>query len=230
MHDRKSGQGNMPSAEAIVVRGAARVKKLVGPNAQDTLMPLFTRLLQDRPGYRLPISALSESALDAVHGKVRCMIGDEARPVRALLFDKNDGANWSLAWHQDRTIAVRARHDVSGFGPWTRKAGQWHVAPPLSVLERMATVRIHLDDVDEGNAPLLIAPGSHRLGLVGEQHIDGVVQRCGVEACLADVGDVWFYSTLILHASERARPGRRRRVLQMDYAAFDLPGGLEWTA
>jgi hypothetical protein len=33
---------------------------------------------------------------------------------------------------------------------------------------------------------------------------------------------------LILHASEAARRPARRRVLQVDYAARDLPGALEW--
>jgi hypothetical protein len=88
-------------------------------------------------------------------------LGAGARPVRAILFDKNAEVNWGLAWHQDRTIAVRRRVEVPGFGPWTVKAGMVHVAPPFSLLARMITVRIHLDPVDAANAPLLIAPGSH---------------------------------------------------------------------
>ena len=46
--------------------------------------------------------------------------------------------------------------------------------------------------------------------------------------CVAEAGDVWLYATPILHASEAShRPGHRR-VLQVDYAAEELPGGLEW--
>ncbi|AHE53813.1 hypothetical protein [Sphingomonas sanxanigenens] len=92
----------------------------------------------------------------------------------------------------------------------------------------MATLRVHLDDVPDTNAPLLIAPGSHRFGIVAEPDIDRVVQACGQFACLAEPGDVWAYATPILHASSAAAVPRRRRVLQVDYAAFDLPGGLEW--
>jgi hypothetical protein len=46
--------------------------------------------------------------------------------------------------------------------------------------------------------------------------------------CHAMAGDVWAYSTPILHMSERTRSDRRRRVLQVDFAASELPGGLEW--
>jgi Phytanoyl-CoA dioxygenase (PhyH) len=150
------------------------------------------------------------------------------RPVRALLFDKTVGTNWSLPWHQDRVIAVRERIEVWGFGPWTRKQGALHVTPPIGILERMTTLRLHLDPVPSTNAPLLIAPGSHLLGRIPESEVPAVVDRCGVLACLASLGDAWLYSTPILHASEAALEPARRRVLQVDYAAEDLPGGLCW--
>jgi len=155
-------------------------------------------------------------------------LGDSARPVRALLFDKSDASNWSLGWHQDRTIAVVERRDVDGFGPWTVKAGMVHVEPPAALQAPMITLRIHLDPVDESNAPLLVAPGSHRLGRIPQADIAAVVQRCGTATCTAEAGDVWAYATPILHASNEAVQPRRRRVLQIDYAADELPGGLRW--
>lgn len=150
------------------------------------------------------------------------------RPVRAILFDKTETTNWSLAWHQDRTIVVRERREVEGFGPWTTKQGLLHVAPPYEVLAAMATVRIHLDATPQTNAPLLIAPGSHRLGHIAEADVSRTVERCGVATCLAEAGDIWIYATPILHASEAAAVPTRRRVLQIDYASGGLPGGLEW--
>jgi ectoine hydroxylase-related dioxygenase (phytanoyl-CoA dioxygenase family) len=148
--------------------------------------------------------------------------------VRAILFDKTATTNWSLGWHQDRTIVVAERREVPGFGPWTVKAGLLHVAPPFELLSRMVTLRVHLDPVAQDNAPLLIAPGSHRFGRVLESEIDSVVARCGVATCLAGAGDVWLYATPILHASDAASAPGRRRVLQIDYAAEALPGGLAW--
>lgn len=158
----------------------------------------------------------------------RAAIGPHARPVRAILFDKTDAANWSLGWHQDRTICVTSRIETPGFGPWTIKQGLQHVAPPMSVLNGMVTLRVHLDDVSKNNAPLLIAPGSHRRGRIPVEQVEDVVRECGIMACYAQAGDVWLYATPILHASEAAKTPARRRVLQLDYVAQDLPNGLTW--
>jgi len=184
-----------------------------------------------RPGTRLRVDP-ELAALLAAEGPVgrvaARLIGPDARPVRAVLFDKSPNANWIVAWHQDRTIPVRERHETPGFSPWSTKDGVPHVAPPVSVLKGMATLRLHLDPVDAGNAPLVVALGSHRLGLVpaneaAERAADGPNL-----VCEAAPGDVWAYSTPILHMSARSVGDRRRRVLQLDYAATPLPGLLEW--
>jgi hypothetical protein len=155
-------------------------------------------------------------------------LGAAARPVRALLFEKSDAINWALGWHQDRTIAVAERRDVDGFGPWTIKYGIVQDEPPTAVQTPMITLRIHLDPVDASNAPLLVAPGSHRLGRIPQPDVAAVVRRCGTATCTAEAGDVWAYATLILHASDASAWPRHRRVLQIDYAADELPGGLRW--
>jgi ectoine hydroxylase-related dioxygenase (phytanoyl-CoA dioxygenase family) len=108
------------------------------------------------------------------------------------------------------------------------KQGPLHVAPPSAVIKNMLTLRIHLDDVPADNAPLLVAPGSHRLGLVAERDAAATVARCGRATCLTAAGDVWAYATPILHASTASVGAAHRRVLQVDYAAADLPGGLAW--
>ncbi|WP_427969207.1 phytanoyl-CoA dioxygenase family protein [Altererythrobacter sp.] len=156
------------------------------------------------------------------------VLGIRAKAVRAILFNKSPETNWSLAWHQDRTICVKEKRDVMGFGPWTVKSGLLHVAPPFDLLGRMVTLRAHLDDVPASNAPLLIAPGSHKRGRISVGEVDQVVQNCGTKACLAEAGDIWLYATPILHASEAATKPRARRVLQVDFAAEPLPDGLEW--
>lgn len=156
------------------------------------------------------------------------VLGPDCRAVRAILFDKTAVSNWSLTWHQDRTISVAARREVEAFGPWTVKSGMHHVAPPCDLLARMVTLRVHLDDVQPDNAPLLIAPGSHRAGLVRIDSMEEVVRLCGIRSCSARSGDIWLYATLILHASAAATAPTRRRVLQVDYAAEELSGGLRW--
>jgi hypothetical protein len=155
-------------------------------------------------------------------------LGSDARPVRAILFNKTGMRNWALGWHQDRTIVVKERMDADGFGPWTIKSGLIQVEPPFEILKRMITVRVHLDAVDASNAPLRIVPGSHRCGRLPEAKIERVVATLGERLCLAERGDIWLYATPIIHASLAADPPRRRRVLQVDYSADAAPGRLAW--
>jgi len=198
--------------------------------ALEELETALAELPADRPGSRLlGVPGLDLLlAAEGVLGRIAThRLAPNAQPVRAILFDKSEHTNWALGWHQDRTIAVAARREVPGFGPWTVKHGMQYVAPPFTLLAGMLTLRIHLDPVPAGKAPLLIAPGSHRT-LVAESDIERAVGSHGIHACLADAGDVWAYATPILHASDAAARPARRRVLQIDYAATALPGGLDW--
>ncbi len=169
---------------------------------------------------------LSSDGLVGAHAA--SALGRQARAVRAVLFNKTAETNWSLAWHQDRTICVRERVDAPGYGPWTVKAGLHHVAPPFDLLARMVTLRVHLDDVPMTNAPLIVAPRSHRLGRVPVGGIEQAVRECGSHICLAKAGDIWLYSPPILHGSAAATTPAQRRVLQVDFAAEELPEGLQW--
>lgn len=210
--------------------GAEYVPGAVAPML-DLLGAALDPLQKDRPGLRLRgIDGLADMlAPDGMLGSiVSARLGAASRPVRAILFDKTARTNWSLGWHQDRTICVRQRRDVPGFGPWSLKQGLQHVEPPFALLAQMITIRVHLDDVPSSNGPLLIAPGSHRLGKLRESEIEGAVRICGSVACLANAGDIWVYATPILHASPTAISPSRRRVLQVDFSADALPGGLSW--
>ncbi|MEC3911637.1 phytanoyl-CoA dioxygenase family protein [Sphingobium sp. CR2-8] len=215
----------------LATDGAQHIPAALDTTALATIEAALSIQPTERAGIRLSALPTLEALLKPV-GAIGCHaaahMGDDARPVRAILFDKSETTNWALGWHQDRTIAVAARIDTPGFGPWTVKSGIQHVAPPQPLLDRMLTLRIHLDPVDADNAPLLIAPGSHRHGRVAEHDIASLVTRYGTHACLATRGDIWLYATPILHASEAASNPRHRRVLQLDYSADPLPAGLEW--
>lgn len=186
-----------------------------------------------RPGVRLysdlePLWALFGPSSPIV-ALAQEELGPAARPVRILLFNKRPNMNWALGLHQDRTIAVTKRRDTDGFGPWSVKNGQPHVQPPQAIIDRMLTIRLHLDNTHEDAAPLLVLPGSHRLGRLSEADIEAAAEANNPIACLARRGDVWVYATAIVHGSDafRAREGQRR-VLQVDYSADELPNGLEW--
>jgi hypothetical protein len=213
------------------VHGAELISDVLGWTEIIELRSLAEALPEDRAGVRLfGIPELKDIlGPDGPVGRLAAgYLGAAARPVRAVLFDKTNASNWMVGWHQDRTIAVRSRLEVDGFGPWSIKAGRCHVAPPFALLADMITLRMHLDDCDERNAPLLIVPGSHRFGPVPASKAAEIAAAIGHESCIAQTGDVWVYATPILHASERSREPARRRVIQVDYSNTALPGGLEW--
>lgn len=43
---------------------------------------------------------------ESIRGLVTSVLGGDAFPVRAILFDKVPEANWKVPWHQDLSIAV----------------------------------------------------------------------------------------------------------------------------
>lgn len=185
-------------------------------------MYALRNLLEDVP----EVTALADST--AVRALVAPTLGPGCFPVRGILFDKTPEANWNVVWHQDLSIAVRERRDVEGFGPWSEKAGVVHVQPPASVLERMLTVRLHLDDCDEINGPLLVLPGSHRGGRLTAPEIqERRAQTAGVP-CPVPGGGALLMRPLLLHASSASQSPRHRRVIHLEYAAEALPGGLRW--
>jgi hypothetical protein len=222
------------SAPADFARdGAVLFPKVLSANDLAVLRDLADQAVGARPGARLRDADMLDAVL-ATTGPVGALAArltsSAARAVRAVMFDKTPEANWAVAWHQDRTLPVaeRVEVEVEGFGPWSTKDGLLHVAPPFEILARMVTLRVHLDPVDAVNAPLRAALGSHRLGRVAAGDAADRAAEHPVIDCLAEPGDIWAYATPILHASDRAQPPRRRRVLQVDYADFDLPGGLAW--
>jgi len=207
--------------------GAVRFPAIFDRDEMTALGIELDAVLLGGPGRRLTGGAWT-AVLPRLQRIASELTGAGAFPVRAVAFDKTPEVNWAVAWHQDRTVAVRRRIEAEGFGPWSTKEGVPHVAPPVDVLRGMVTLRLHVDRCGLDNAPLKVAIGTHRLGMIAADTACAVAAVHPELSCLADAGDVWGYSTLILHASERSRSNGRRRVLQVDFAARPLPGGLEW--
>ncbi len=157
--------------------------------------------------------------------------GAEYFPVRGLYFDKPFRANWSVYPHQDLTIAVREKREVPGYGPWTRKAGIPHVQPPRELLQDMVTLRFHLDDCLQANGALRVLPGSHLKGPLKTDQLKGLVAREREREVICEVasGGVLIMRPLIVHSS-RSSAYAGPRVIHIEFARGDLPGGLEWHA
>lgn len=79
-------------------------------------------LMKGRPGKRLTGGLDSLLGPEGALGRIAAgLIGGSSFPVRAVLFDKTPETNWSVGWHQDRTVAVRQRRETSGYGSVVRK-------------------------------------------------------------------------------------------------------------
>lgn len=215
--------------EEIAQSGFALIRGVMGREEQETLRATLGQV--DGAGrrglLRLPIvSALAGS--ERWLGLIRPHLPAEPRPVRAIYFDKSADANWVVAWHQDLTITLHARTETAGFGPWSMKDGVPHVQPPTELLEKMLTIRVHLDDADETNGALRVLPGSHRLGRLTGERIQELRTSRADSLCTAAAGDALLMRPLLLHASHRSTSTRHRRVLHIEYAGFDLPETLRW--
>ncbi len=163
-----------------------------------------------------------------LRGLVEPLLGSDACLVRAILFDKTADTNWGVFWHQDLSIAVRQRDQVVGFDRWSVKSGVTHVQPPASILERMLTVRLHLDACHQENGALQVLPKSHRHGRLTTAQIDRFKESQPPVTCCISAGGAVVMRPLILHRSEKATQSAHRRVLHMEFSAELLPEPLEW--
>jgi hypothetical protein len=159
---------------------------------------------------------------------VEPILGSEARVVRGIFFDKTPDANWKVALHQDLTIAVRKKVCVDGYNSWSEKAGIVHVQPPISILEKMLTLRVHLDDTDESNGALRVIPGSHKAGRLLPEEIQEWKKKGDSLTCSVGRGGAIVMHPLILHSSSAAVNPVHRRVIHLEYCSEKLPDVLEW--
>jgi ectoine hydroxylase-related dioxygenase (phytanoyl-CoA dioxygenase family) len=123
---------------------------------------------------------------------------------------------------------LREKHDVPGYGPWSIKAGRWHVQPPMVVLDAMLSVRVHLDRCDESSGALRVIPGTHKFGRLSSDGIRYVVETTAISVCSAESADVLLIKSLLVHASSAARNATHRRVIHIDFANCGLDGPLRW--
>lgn len=159
---------------------------------------------------------------------VEFVLGKDARLVRSILFNKNEAANWQVAWHQDLAIAVQQRVAIEGFDSWSAKDGTPHVQPPVEILQQMLNVRVHLDAADESNGALLVSPCSHHLGRIPANAAAETARRLGTHLCGVNAGDILLFRPLTLHASRKATSACPRRVIHLEFAGIALPAPLEW--
>ncbi|WP_309387090.1 phytanoyl-CoA dioxygenase family protein [Cerasicoccus frondis] len=145
------------------------------------------------------------------------LISANAVAIQAIAFDKTSAANWKVTWHQDVMFPFARPVTSDGFTLACKKAGVDYARPPQEILEDLLAVRLHIDDCDDSNGPLRVAPGSHLHGVFKSKEIHGRVAQHGQMTCVATKGEALLMKPLLLHASSPAQQVRRRRVLHLVY-------------
>jgi len=163
---------------------------------------------------------------DKLKSLISDLFGDDYFIVKSIYFDKPEKSNWFVAWHQDLTIAIDKKIELPGYGPWTTKLNKFGVQPPVELLQDNFTIRIHLDDTDEGNGALKVIPGSHLKNVYRVENIDW--QTESETSCNVKAGGIMIMRPLLMHASNRTITNRRRRVIHIEFSKTDLPQGINW--
>jgi hypothetical protein len=148
--------------------------------------------------------------------------------VQCTCFEKSRNKNWLVSLHQDLSIPVAERVDHSEWTGWSEKEGSLYVQPPLSVMQDLVAVRLHIDPCGAEDGPLRVVPGTHQMGIIPAEAGPALRAAHGEMVCLAAPGDAVVMRPLVLHASSKSTGQSRRRVLHFLFGPPELPHGLRW--
>ncbi len=151
---------------------------------------------------------------------------------------------WDMAGHPPvmaalepligRDIRVRAGGKVNlkspGYGAPVEWHQDWAFYPHTN--DDVLAVGILLDDMDEGNGPMMVLPRSHRGPIHDHHDADGAfcggidlartpLDLSGAVALTAPAGSVTIHHARLVHGSAVNRSERPRRLLFFEYAAAD---------
>jgi ectoine hydroxylase-related dioxygenase (phytanoyl-CoA dioxygenase family) len=94
-------------------------------------------------------------------------------------------------------------------------------------MANMLAIRLRLDESHEDNGPLRVIPGSHKAGCLSAEEIATWKEQQNV-ICTVPRGGAILMRPLLVHASSSCAKPEPRRVIHLEFAAENLPGGLEW--
>jgi ectoine hydroxylase-related dioxygenase (phytanoyl-CoA dioxygenase family) len=213
---------NVPNR--IVSDGFAVITDAFGSNEMAVLAEELDRsnLPRSKAGIRHAMrhGGVAALALDQrLLGVAREVLGHQALPYRATLFDKSPISNWLVVWHQDTALPLRERRETPGWGPWSVKDGVDYAHAPAKILEHVLALRVHLDDSTAANGPLRVLPGTHTFGVLTDEAIHSLSKEIEAVDCPVPHGGVLAMRPLIVHASSKSRVANPRRVLHIEYAA-----------
>jgi len=151
--------------------------------------------------------------------------GEDFFITKSIYFDKPEKSNWFVSYHQDLTISVDKKMELKNFKNWTNKQNQFAVQPPIEILEKNFTIRIHLDKTTNENGALKIINKSHINRVCRIEDLDLKTETI----CEVDKGGIMIMKPLLFHASNKTINNERRRVIHIEFSNQQLPNGLEWS-
>lgn len=204
--------------------GFAVIPEVLTPHETASVLETLSHapLRRTRAGVRHALQNPAVAAL-AQHPSLmeiaKMVLGSDAVPFGATLFDKSPRANWLVAWHQDTALPLQARRESSGWGPWSVKDGVNYAHAPASALNRILALRIHLDDSTAQNGPLRVLPRTHTVGVLTDDSIHQLTTEVPSAECPVPIGGVLAMRPLLVHSSSKSQSDVPRRVLHIEYAA-----------
>lgn len=130
--------------------------------------------------------------------------------IQSMLFNKIKEANFRVAFHQDVVMPCYKTQTSAQM-----ICGVPHHKLPLEVLQHLVIVRIHLDENNRNNGPLLVLPKTHTSGVLSDRQIEHFVNTCSADECLVNIGGILLMKPLILHSSHRSLCLNERRVIHL---------------
>ena len=204
-------------------QGFAIIPGVLTPGDFDPLIAKISEpgIQRSRAGVRHAMRLACVSALardERLLGMARKVLGNDALPFKATIFDKSSTANWLVVWHQDTALPLKHRRDIPEWGPWSVKDGVTYAHAPASALRKIFALRAHLDDSNPENGPLRVLPGTHMSGVLTDDAIHDLSLRIQSVNCPVPKGGVLAMRPLVVHASSKSQIESPRRVLHIEYA------------
>jgi ectoine hydroxylase-related dioxygenase (phytanoyl-CoA dioxygenase family) len=226
--------------EKIALEGFAVIDNVFKDEEIDKLLQVISQIDSSKPTFRKTSDLFAIRQFfkevpasvdivfnDKLNSIISRVLGKEFFVVKSIYFDKPEGSNWFVSYHQDLTISVDKKIDIEGFKLWTIKQNQFSVQPPIEILKDNFTIRIHLDDTNEENGALKVIPRSHHKGICRPESIDWTTQSENI--CRIKKGGIMLMKPLLLHSSSKMTNNHQRRVIHIELSRSSLPNRLHWS-
>lgn len=206
----------------LETKGATIGKAFIDAALVERIKKKMKPILSNRskPVARTNITAFPEVSevldTDQVSTVLHTILDQPIEVAKVLLFDKTPDQNWALPWHQDTSIPTRVGDPLDDGAEIFMKDGVPHREAHSDELQRMLTLRLHLDDADENNGALRILPGSHQVGRLRQSQIQELFKTGTPHTCTVESGDLFMMRPLLVHQSHKSTVSARRRILHIE--------------